>query len=48
VGISQKGWESKQQKKREVFLVRDVEEQCGPEKRKRGTATKEMLGKSIT
>lgn len=33
-------------KKKKVFLVRDVEDQCGPEKRKRGT-TKEMPGKRI-
>lgn len=38
--------ESQNRKKKKVFLVRDVEEQCGPEKRKRGT-TKEMPGKRI-
>lgn len=46
--LVKRGGSQNSKKKREVFLVRDVEEQCGPEKRKRGTATKEMLGKSIT
>lgn len=33
-------------KQRESFFVRDVEEQCGPEKRKRGIVTKETFGQA--
>jgi len=44
MGINQKEWEAKEQNREETLFVRDVEEQCGPEKRKRGTVTKETFG----